>query len=186
MILLSGCAQEQLPPAKTAETRIVGSQISINAFKFIYESWSPGNSGLIRSKIVTFPINGKNIALVNREGYKGRNVVQGTSGETIIDGAAIRYGNGKYGVDFKTIIPTECALEYGDGQFCEVFMSGKCLLSCKSEQIIEILNSDKLNACLNSDNGIIPQILDKEVQIHNLVMTSPCVFNNGEYLRLKE
>ncbi|MEA3343043.1 MAG: hypothetical protein U9Q92_02660 [archaeon] len=188
IIFLSGCTKlQEVPPTKTTENKIGGNQILVNSFHFIYEEWTPGNSGHIFSKIIVFNLSGKEIALINRRGLIGRNDLEGILGERICEGKTIHYGDGKYGTDLETIIGSECSLEYGDGKFCEFFMSGKCLLSCKRVQTIEITNMDKINECLTSaETDVILNILKEGIAIHDLNLDSPCSFYNGEFLKLVE
>lgn len=209
ILVLTSCTQiheKVITTPENAENEIAGNQIMINSLKFVYETWIPGNSGHIFSKILVFNLNDKDIALINRVGLKGRDVVQGTSpGISINDGSKIKYGDGKYGVgNFETIVPSECSVEYGAGfkygteqrdiWTCDVSFNprvnssrGKCLLSCKSKQLVEIINKGKLDECLASKTDeAIPNILKEGVHIYDLDLNSACSFYNGEFLKLIE
>ena len=186
--LLTACTStpEPIPSANNKHDSVAKApeMLILSDFKYIKETYSPGNSGHVASEALVFSYNNKNIALVHRSGLVGRSMVNGKDGIEIKDGQPLNFSISTVNKENQVDTP-KCILEFG-GQFCEVFMEGKCLSVCKGKLSIKVLDSEGLEECLKTEEDpIIANLLKKGTNIYDLDLKSPCVFFNGHSLLLE-
>ena len=178
--LAGACAhtRQEVAPEAPARAQAEGrpEALTIEKFKWVSETYTPGNSGHVSSEIFVFTHGGATMALVHRSGLEGRSMARGIDGTEIKEGAPLSLPR----VEGAGARP-ECNKEMGE--LCESFMKGKCLYACDLGLPVKVLDPARLKACIEAgEDPVVNKILLPKNPLHNMALKSPCVFFNGEGL----